>query len=320
MHRRMRSQEGMTAQKTTRRGMIGLLIVASWILGAPAFGTLVFHEDFGTTGGELVGPTLGDTTGGWNDWYGSTGYTPNIAGTTVPIQDVAERVSNNLSYTSGDGILIDGGSIAMDYNRSRAQDEENTVMNTFTGTPQTGDVFLSFLLNITDDGDGVIGEDLGLMVDGPEWSTDDTSGFIDGVRNIGIGVSGASIDGLRGSATEGTSGVSFVPGQTHFLVARFGKDGGSNYQHIDLWVDPTLAELTGNTGFADITVGTNTLGSQIDTIGLSQWNMDRDDTIRFDEMRVGTAIDDVYVVPEPSSLLLVGLALAGGFVFPRRRG
>ncbi len=102
---------------------------------------------------------------------------------------------------------------------------------------------------------------------------------------------------------------------THLIVGRLFKDSGTgNYDRFSLWVDPDWDDLhapdvtaTGDAGFASFSA-----------IGIKGWNLDANDSVLFDELRLGRTWGDVMpLVPEPSTLLL--LLLGGTALMPIRR-
>lgn len=105
---------------------------------------------------------------------------------------------------------------------------------------------------------------------------------------------------------------------TYFIVGRLWKsDPGSAYNHFDLWVNPGFGDFLS----PETTSVEMTSLSSFSHVGVRTANLDGDDQILFDELRIGASWDDVVPapVPEPASLLLLGSGLVGLAAFVRRR-
>ncbi len=117
-------------------------------------------------------------------------------------------------------------------------------------------------------------------------------------------------DTATGNSTSGS--VNAVTGTTVFLLGRFSTDGSPssvNYDRMELWVNPTSLTL----GTADATVDFNSglaPSTGFGSFGMRVVNLAAGEEMRFDELRIDTAL--IGVVPEPASagMLLGGLALA----------
>ncbi|MEX2214680.1 MAG: PEP-CTERM sorting domain-containing protein, partial [Phycisphaeraceae bacterium] len=111
---------------------------------------------------------------------------------------------------------------------------------------------------------------------------------------------GGSTNGDTDNAALATAGVDFL------LVAKFSKDGSSNYNRVDLFINPTsLAEpLVANATSISGVTGINTLS----LFSIRNFNPEAGDTVLFDNLRFATTFRDaIALVPEPSTLAL-GLA------------
>ena len=97
----------------------------------------------------------------------------------------------------------------------------------------------------------------------------------------------------------------------HFEVLRFDFGAGNN-DTVTLFQDPTTVTDFNGTGDAQLTG----IDATFDGIAFTATNA----TLRWDEIRLGTTLEDVTVgvVPEPSTMALVGLGLLGLAVRRRR--
>lgn len=167
----------------------------------------------------------------------------------------------------------------------------------FTGTIQTND-FLGLYFGKA----GSMGE----AYKGPNF------GF---KANCGTGANKCTNDVFgRTVGTDGTfvNGSDLKAGTTYKLFGHMYKTGGSEfYNAFDVWLNPTASEMSSLTG-ADITAtGKSTLKS-FDTIAFRTANIDNGVTLYVNNLRVNE-------VPEPGSVALMGLALAGLAAARRKR-
>ena len=132
-----------------------------------------------------------------------------------------------------------------------------------------------------------------------------------GIRNAGGNPFFARV-GSSGNATTNAS-TNAVENVTYLLVAKFSKDGSSNYNRTDLFINPTSTSepITAN---ASATFGGTGI-SQLTLFSVRNFQPEANDTIFFDELRFATTFEDA-LVPEPGSFALLGL---GGLLVARRR-
>lgn len=113
------------------------------------------------------------------------------------------------------------------------------------------------------------------------------------------------------------TGMNATLGSTHLLVLRATKGAGASPSDssVDFWLDPTFSDLS--TGTPDYQSGT-----------ISKWGRD-DQSFNglylnsgtrnyIDEIRVGESLEDLNLIPEPGTLVLVGIALGCLMIFRRR--
>ena len=109
-------------------------------------------------------------------------------------------------------------------------------------------------------------------------------------------------------------GSDLVAGQTYHLLGYLSKTGGSEYYNsFAAWMNPTAYEMTSLTGADKVATGTSKIKS-VSQIGIRTVNIDSGVRVSVDNLRVSE-------VPEPATLSLFGLALAGlGLASRRKRG
>ena len=100
-------------------------------------------------------------------------------------------------------------------------------------------------------------------------------------------------------------------GTTYSLMGYLQKTGASAvYNRIDLWVNPTADEMMNLTGADAFDTGASSVSS-FDLIGFRSATLSTGDALLVDNLSISK-------VPEPGSLALVGLALAGVAAVRRR--
>lgn len=136
--------------------------------------------------------------------------------------------------------------------------------------------------------------------------------------NIGLkancgGVTGCTFDLFARTSGSDSGGTvqDIAVGTTYTLLGYLQKTGNSSvYNRIDLWVNPTADELMNLTGADAFDTGASSVSS-FDLLGFRTANLASGDALLVDNLSISR-------VPEPGSLALVGLALAGVAALRRR--
>ncbi|HBF49294.1 MAG TPA: hypothetical protein DDX04_01720 [Massilia sp.] len=172
---------------------------------------------------------------------------------------------------------------------------------------QTGGIIVDFSFSYT----GTLGNNdfMGLWLgdkDGPSFglkSNCDTGVCTDDLYVRTVGTGGPYL-----------LGSDLVAGQSYHLLGYLSKtDGSEYYNSFAAWMNPTAYEMTSLTGADRVATGASKISS-VSQIGIRTVNIDKGVKVSIDNLRVSE-------VPEPATLSLFGLALAGlGLASRRKRG
>lgn len=234
-----------------------------------------------------------------------SGWTSNVWTNTGT---AGALVTSSTGLTYGD-LAVSGGSAGSSSGERVDIYHRNIDMSSFTPT-LGGEIWMSALVNLTLDGN-------------KGWSVtlDDGTGSSQGVGfgapNFNDQTASAIIQGGDGGPAEETA----INTGTNYYVTRITFDSVSitGDPVVDLWVNPLLS-----TDLSLTAVGggdsTYTRGySAVPNVENIVFYSHQDNGITFDEIRVGTSMGDVMVIPEPSTYVLFLSALSALYLVARRR-
>lgn len=212
-------------------------------------------------------------------------------------------VSTGLSYT---GILSGGGAIRME--RTSADSKSKSGSISLTGTPSGGEgdsVYFSYLLQLGGAGHAFAGIRIG-----PSGSKDVIAWGMNSNGNAEIRTDGNLV---------ATSTTTFDVDQTVFIVGEILRDGSNT---AFLYLNPDLS--SGKPSQATLEANIGTLGwfpsQALEVLKFEALLNPNTAATYFDEFRIGETWESVTPIPEPGTLVLVGIALGSLLLFRKRRG
>jgi len=278
---------------STVRFSVSILLAMATMIGT-ASAAIIAYDGFEsyTPGSALDGGAQGsDWTGNWSE--------ANPGDSTL---QAASLIDPNG--------LVSGGSQALRSMPAATRTEVGDYI-TRTFTAQSGDVYVSFLFQ---KGAGVDNNDFYnfQLSNGATGNTSNALGV--GIRNATGNPFFARVGSSSDNATT-DSGTNSTVGETFLVVAKFSKDGSTEYNRTDLFLNPTSSS---EPLIADATATANVTGlTQISLFNLRNYSPEAGDTLLIDELRIGTTF--ASVIPEPTSFALIAGLMSTIWIMLRRR-
>ncbi|MCC5840849.1 MAG: hypothetical protein JJT96_12050 [Opitutales bacterium] len=259
-----------------------LITLGGAIATSATFGQLTFAPDFNTYDEGTL-----DGQGPFSVGSGNSTFTVTEGGLSY----TGGSVNHN---GTGQHVAIVGGS------------NENRASAAFT--PQSGDVYFSFLFESTGSGTFLW---LGLSDDA---DFNNSAGAIAGwLPNVENSVLGRMRDGSN--QTNSGSAGGWAHGDTYLVVGKLEKsDAAGNYDSLSVLLNPTSLDEPASW---DATVTRNIGIAEVSTL-LFRVGNNNDFRFNVDMLRVGESFDAV-VIPEPRTYAAIAGLLAIAFVLYRRR-
>jgi hypothetical protein len=304
-------RQGLDYFQLAHGALLASLCVASW--GLPARAAIVANDTFAyATGTDLAGQNGGS---GWAGAWSAT----ETAATKATIIDVS---GNPLSFTPVGGQAIAGGNQALEVkldtgmsgnNRAGARQLASPLQQTFyagylfryDGT-DFGGGNNTFTLHLSDSATNQSSFNFGVRGNTPGSATAPPAG---GPQEFVVrSGTGTPVAGAFG-------GGDLVNGKEYFLLAKL-TYSGTNYDQIDVWVDPPVNPGTPN---LTLSLAAGTGLTQINHVFFRQAaNQASDDVFVADGLVIGQSLSDL-IVPEPTALTLLAGACFGLFGLCYRR-
>ena len=265
---------------------------------------LLAYESFDYATGSQLRDQNGGT--GFADvWYddSSPGNEDTIAG-------------GSLSYS---GLTTAGNSLRMISPSDTLSGNDIRPMDPVPGTAGTS-TWVSFLFALDGASAPLMSTSWGALTVFPSW--DISYGPFFGIYDDPDGAPGDKVIGIGSTplAPLALTDISFVPGQTYFLVAKINWNGDAAAETVSLYVNPTLgsAPTTPDAVTSDLYLAESGIfGGTNGLLGVAMFAGDEGTDWLFDEIRIGTtALDVMVAVPEPAG---AGLVLLAGTLFWCRR-
>jgi len=293
-----------------------------------AHAALLVYEGFqyGADGDSLVGQP--DASPGDVDATGLDGtWTDSFSNTEMFLKAGSLNFSD--LATSGNHVGYESNSNQDVFNRGFSSSVTSTIASTGGAG---GSLYFSFLFEKLQNNFGADHEGMAIMngvLPAARWDGSNNPGA---VGRHGFAVAAVGGSNLQAVAYDGTTGTRTV-GVNALPISVV--NGSSNTSTSNASVNLIVGEISFNTGTggADVfrlynvtdngsldasdLVLIDTIEGDVDESSLSTLNLTRQVNVNYDEVRVGTDLDLVLGIPEPSSLSL--LALAGLGLLRRRR-
>lgn len=290
--------------KTNRFAFVRPVILATLTLlaSSAAHAVLIAYDgfDYGTGGAPLANDALINTAPN-----GGTGFNTGFTSANVNWSSTGLSSSSTVSAPIGGSLRFDGN----DTLTQRAWGDATVA------TP-VGTYWYSFLFNPVDStapGNGGRGT-FNIM-----YSTSSTNGQNGAGLRLDNANGGADLQFKALSSTGGTSAsiitVAGGYGQTYFIVGRIDITAGGSTNR--LWVNPTDNMVPLDSASISISMDATQTATLRPSLAGRMFGTGAGSALFEDEVRIGTTVNDVMLIPEPSAAALGLLGLAG--LLRRRR-
>lgn len=272
-----------------RTAIAALLVAAIWLAaGGAAEAALIAATSFddSDSDGELAGESGGFGWSATDDWTANTGVTELVDPGGTMVFDVPGALS------------VDGGTSALQVTGNSTLTARD-LATSFDATSDP-DVYMSFLFRW--DAGGVGNNDFAVF----RYNTTDV--------NVGLkadtGPGGTDFVARFSTSNQAYGDEQVTIPETVFLVAHlWDSNANGDYDSHAIWTNPGYYD----SGSPEATATGGSFGSSITEITMRYVNVDSNDVLLFDELRIGTTWADVMPpVPEPATLVIWSLLAAVG--------
>jgi hypothetical protein len=248
---------------------------------------------------------------------GGTGFN---AAYTSDNSGASSIATQSLSYTNG-ALTVSGGNqdlqvipatTANGFDSNAGGNIDNSTLDRTFPTQSGTTVYFSFLLRAN----------TGATSNNEFFQVGLSNGNAEPVLSVGASGSSASafdffIRDPSGSGGQATSTTVMSPATTYFIVGKASITGanGSNYNRIDLYVDPGSTEPV----TATVSRVANSGIASLSSFNIRTTRFASNDVYSVDNVLIGTTYADVVNTPEPGTLAMAGAALFGFGARQRRR-
>ncbi len=261
-----------------------ILFSVVFVLGSGVFAAPIAIDQFDYAGGESLSGKGSALDAGWGGAWTSADWNV-LSGGSLTGTDATPSVAGNLVVGSG------SGRVYRDFDTTYSDATTQTLYMSFIrqDSSTVASRYMAFGLNLGGNHDSFRTFQLGAL------STDGGGNAAD----VWARANNDTVSGTLGARNT----------NAEYYVVEFNLVNGGD-DTINIWRNPSTAELLSSAD-ASITVGS----LSFDRVALASWGTS---SLSMDEFRFGTSINDVAVIPEGSSLLLVGLALGTLLIWRRR--
>lgn len=261
------------------------LLGAGFLTGTSrSHAALLAYDGFNYSAGNVNGQNGGS---GWSSsWVASA--SPALASVVT---------GTTLSYTGG-SVSISGSGSAL----SITGGGDGVLNRAFVGTGTGSEIYFSFLFRAVS-GSGNEFSHFYLSNDADRLNSGGVGDFFTAANDSRFG---ARVNDETTDTTAATS-TSYATGTDYLLVGRLSTDGTSGstsdiLDQVELWVNPT--SLTMGTAHATANASTGLTIADLGFFSSRMVNFADPDPILIDELRIGTDLDSVVPVPEPSATVI----------------